>query len=106
MQSLVDVVAAIEVTAEHSAEVLPDQVLEHFSCPRVMVLIIADAGSGDAPNVAVASIFTPSCFIGLDRRTRSDCAFEGLQSGLHMLLDPVEQFDNLSDTHLEPMHSE
>ena len=106
MQSLMDVVAGIKVTAEHTPKVIPDQARDDFSCPRVMVLIIADAGSGDTPDVAIGAIFSPPRLIGLDRRTGADLHFECIQLGLHLVFESVEQFHNLSAADRDPMQRE
>src|SRR5713101_3762176 len=104
MQALMDVVACIEIAAQHSFELAADQLFDHFACPRVMVLIVANAGGTHCPDVTVAAIFAPSCLIGLDRWTGADLLLEGIQGGLHVLLDPMQQFDDLADAHPEAMH--
>src|SRR5947209_15754215 len=43
MQTLMDVVPRVEITAQHALEVLPDQLLDHFSTARMVVFVIADA---------------------------------------------------------------
>src|SRR5437588_3419487 len=106
MQSLMDVVAGIEVTAQDSTEVLSDQVLDHFSRSRVMVLIVANAGSGDAPDVAVGTIFSPSRLIGLHGRTGADRRFESSKLGLHLFFDPMQELHNLSISDLYPIQRE
>src|SRR5258707_3759498 len=104
MQALMDVVACIEIAAQHSFELAADQLFDHFACPRVMVLIVANAGGTHCPDVTVAAIFAPSCLIGLDRWTGADLLLEGIQGGLHVLLDPMQQFDDLADAPPEAMH--
>src|SRR5437660_5807069 len=93
MQSLMDVVASVEVEASHSLKVLPYQLLDHFSGTGVMGLIIANAGRRDAPDVAIDAIFPPARFIGLDRRTGANPGLELLKQGVQLLLDAIEQFD-------------
>src|SRR5947209_26227 len=98
-----DVVARIKIAAEHTVEVLTDQLLDHFTSTRMMVLVIANAGSGDAPDVAISAIFSPSCFICLDGWTSADLRFECIELGLHLLLEPVEHLNDLSTADLHPM---
>ncbi|HEY6407333.1 MAG TPA: hypothetical protein VIY29_07695, partial [Ktedonobacteraceae bacterium] len=62
-QTVMDIVSPVEITAQHAREVLSDQLLDHFPTPRMMVFVIADRGSGDAPDVAVEAVFSPSGFI-------------------------------------------
>src|SRR5881275_2216555 len=92
MQALVDVVSRIKIAAQHPAEVLPDQLLDDFSSPRMVVFVIAETRGRDAPDVAVDTIFSPAGFISLDRRTRAHLRFESMQHGLRILSDPMQQF--------------
>src|SRR5258707_5749435 len=101
-----DVVAGIKITAQDSAEVLSDQLLDHFSRPRVMVLRIANDGSGDAPDVAIAAIFSPPRFIGLHGGTRANLRFERIELGLHLCFHPMQQFHNLPTADRDPMERE
>ncbi len=98
-----DGVARIKIAAEHTVEVLTDHLLDHFPSTRMMVLVIANAGSGDAPDGAIRAIFSPSCFICLDGWTRADLRFECIELGLHLLLESVEQLNDLSTADLHPM---
>src|SRR6266566_6892365 len=96
MQALMAVVACIEITAEYAAEVLTDELFDHFSSTQVMVLKIANARRGDTPDVAIDAIFSPPRLIGLDCRTGADLPFERIEVRLHLCFDPVQQFHNLS----------
>src|SRR5260370_13619259 len=106
MQSLMDVVAGIEIAAQHSFELAADQLFDHFACPRVMVLVVTHAGGTHAPDVAIAAIFAPARLISLHRPTGADLLFAGIEGGLHMVLDPMQQFDNLANAHSESMHGQ
>src|SRR5215472_5923557 len=96
MQALMDVVASIEVTAEHAVVVRADQLFDHFSSTRMMVLVIANARGIHRPDVAIDAIFSPPRFISLDCRTGPDRSFERIEVGLHLCFDPMKQFNNLS----------
>ncbi len=66
MQALMDVVAAVEVTAEHALKVTAEQLLDDLSCTGMMVLLIANSGRGNRPDVAIDPVFSPSCLVSLD----------------------------------------
>lgn len=106
MQSLMDVVACIKVTAEHAAEVLADQLFDYFTPTRMMILILVDAGGTHRPDVAIAAIFSPPRLIGLDRRTGADLLFERLKVGLHLCFHSMEQLHNLSNADCDPVQIE
>src|SRR2546421_1405711 len=106
MQAQMYVVAGIKVTAEHSAKVRPDQALDDFPTTGMMVLIIANAGRADTPDVAIAAIFSPPRLIGLHRRTGADLPFERLEVGLHLFFESMEQLHNLSNADRDPMQGE
>jgi hypothetical protein len=89
MKTLMDVVPGIKIATQHALEILPDQLLDDFSGPRMMVFVIADGGSGDAPDIAVDAIFSPSGFICLHRRAGADLCFQGIEHGLYVLLHPM-----------------
>src|SRR5258708_30050834 len=99
MQALMDVVACIEIAAQHSFELAADQLFDHFACPRVMVLIVANAGGTHCPDVTVAAIFAPSCLIGLDRWTGAALLLNGIPGGVHLLLHPMSHFAHLARPH-------
>src|SRR5260370_31474255 len=103
MQALMDVVAAIEVTAEHAIVVLADQLFDHFSSTRMMVLVIANARGIHRPDVAIDALFSPPRFISLDSRTGPDRPFERLEVGLQAYFDPVQQLNNLSPAGPDPL---
>ena len=92
-----DVVAGIEVTAQDSTEVLSDQVLDHFSRSRVMVLIVAHRRRTDTPDEAILAIFSPPCLIGLHGRAGSDLLFEHCHQWFQMSFSTVQQFGDLVD---------
>src|SRR5712691_352121 len=106
MQALMDVVPCIKVTAKDSAEVLADQLFDHFPPTRMMVFIIATAWGTYCPDVAIEAIFSPPRFIGLDRWTRADRRFERIEAGLHVGFEPVEQLHNLSTADRDPVQRE
>src|ERR1700676_5636943 len=103
VQTLMDVLSAVEITAEHSLKNLPDQSLDHLSTARMMVLVIADTRRRDAPDVAVEPIFPPSRFICLHCRTGADSAFERVQLGLQVVLKPMQHLHDLSDADRQPV---
>src|SRR6266536_2160075 len=103
VQTLMDVISAVEITAEHSLKVLPDQSFDHLSPARMMVLVIADTRRRDAPDVAVEPIFPPSGFICLHCRTGADSAFQRVQLGLQVVLEPMQHLYDLSDADREPV---
>src|SRR2546430_8865600 len=41
MQPVMDVVAGVEIAAQHAREVLADELLDHFPAARMMVFVIA-----------------------------------------------------------------
>src|SRR5260370_39249146 len=98
MQTLMDVVPGIKIAAQYSLEVLPDQLLDDFSGPRMMVFVIADGGSGDAPDIPIAALFSPSGFIFLHRRAGADLCCEGVEHGLDVLLHSMQQFHEIPQT--------
>src|SRR6266568_4880987 len=106
MQALMAVVACIEITAEYAAEVLTDELFDHFPSTRVMVLKIADARRGDTPDVAIDAIFSPPRLIGLHRRTGADLPFERSEMRLQLCFDPVQQFHHPSTADPDPMQRE
>jgi hypothetical protein len=63
METLMDVVPGIKIAAQHALEVLPNQLFDHFSAARMVVFVIPDARSRDAPDVAVDAVFSPPRFI-------------------------------------------
>src|SRR5271157_6237582 len=101
MQTLMDVVSSIKIAAQHPLEVLPDQLLDDFSSPRMVVFVIADARGRDAPDVAVDAIFSPAGFIGLDRRTGAHLRFETIENWLRILSDPMQQFHQFPQADLK-----
>ncbi len=101
MQTLMDVVPGIKITAQHALEVLPDQLFDHLSAPRMVIFILPDGRCGGAPDIPVSAIFSPAGFIRLHRRAGADFCFESLEHGLRMLLDPMQQFHELPKTHLK-----
>src|SRR5260370_3254260 len=102
METLVDVVCGVEVTSKHSLKVLANQCFDHLPPTRMMILILANAGSGDAPDVAIGAIFSPSRLIGLHRWTGADLPFERIELGLHLVFQTMQQLDDFStaDRHL------
>src|SRR5512135_503779 len=101
METLMDVVPSIKIAAEHTLEVLPNQLLDDFSAPRMVVFIITNGGSRGAPDVAVDPIFSPPRFIRLDRRASADLHVETTEEGLRILSHPVQQFHEFAQAHLE-----
>ena len=71
-----------------------------------MVLILAHAGSGDAPDVAIAAIFSPPRLIGLDSGTVANLRFERIELGLHLCFHPMQQFHNLANADRDPVQRE
>src|SRR5438270_6790874 len=100
MQTLMDVVSRIKIAAQHPLDVLPDQLLDDFSSPPMVVFVIADTRGRDAPDVAVAAIFSPAGFIGLYRRTSANLCFETGENRLRILSDPMQQFHQLPQADL------
>src|SRR5438105_11584243 len=105
MQPVMYIVASIKITAQHALIVLPNELLDHFPATRMMVFVIANPGGGNAPDVAIAAIFSPSGFIGLHRWTRTDCGFEAIEHGLCIVLDAMQEFCHLPDTDLKAVQS-
>ena len=101
-----DVVCGIEVTSKHPLKVFADQGFDHFPSARMMVLIIANAGSGDAPDVAIGAVFSPPRLIGLDGGTRTDLRFERIEVGLHVVFHPMQEFNNLSSADRDSVQRE
>src|SRR5260370_42301224 len=101
METLMDIVSGIKIAAQHALEVLPDQLLDHLSAPRMVIFIIPDCRCGDAPDISVDAIFSPAGFIRLHRSAGSDCCLEGSEHGLRILRDPMQQFPELPKTHLK-----
>ncbi len=106
MQPLMNVVACIKIAAQHPLEVFPDQVFNDFSSPPMVIFVIADgrradAPRADAPDVAILTLLSPSRFIGLHHRTGTDFCFETVEQWLCILLDPMQQFHQFSETDLK-----
>src|SRR6266516_5740314 len=106
MQTLMDVVPGVKVTAQHAAEIFANQLFDHFSCTRMLVLVVAKCGSTDCPDVAIAAIFSPPRLIGLDSRTSAELPLERSEVGLHVVFEPMQQFHNLSDADCDPVQRE
>ena len=60
-----------------------------------MVFILTNAGCGDAPDGAIAAIFSPPRLIGLDGGTGAQLRLERIELGLHLCFHPMQQFHNL-----------
>src|SRR5258708_6515385 len=101
-----DVISSVEVRTQDSAKLISDQFFDHFPRTAVMVFIIAKRGSRDAPDVAIASIFAPSCFIGLHRWAGTDLRFEPIEHWLGMLSDTVEHFHQFPQADLESVEAQ
>src|SRR5436309_753176 len=106
MQPLMDVVPGVKVAPQDAAEVLADQLFDDFPSPRMMVLVVANAGSTDCPDVAIEALFSPPRLIRLDRRTGADLPLESIEVGLHVLFEPMQPFHNLSHTDRHPVQRE
>src|SRR5947209_5311394 len=72
----------------------------------MVVFVIADARSGNAPNRAVLAVFSPSGFIGLHRRAGADLLLECIQVRLHLLFEPVQELHDLANADADPMQGE
>jgi hypothetical protein len=106
MQSLMDIVTSIKVTAEHSPVVIADEGFDDFPSTRMMILVIANGWGARRPDVAILPIFSPPRLIHLQGWTRSDLHFEGIQVRLHLLFEPMEHLHNFSTADGDPVHSE
>src|SRR5947209_20301603 len=103
MQPVVTIVAGIKITAQHALIVGPNELLDHFPATRMMVFVIANPGGGNAPDGAIAAIFSPAGFIRLHRWTGTDGGFEAIEHGLGRVLDAMQEFCQLPATSLKPM---
>src|ERR1700693_4162017 len=101
MQTLMDVVPRVEIAAQHALKLLPDQVLDHFSPPRMMVFVIPDRRSGDAPHVYGEAVFSPTRFICLHRWAGADLGLEATEHRLRIFADPMQQFHQFPETDLK-----
>src|ERR1022692_2933800 len=104
MQSLMDIVACIEVTAEHSNEVFANKFLHHRPATSMMVLIVTNSWGTRCPNVAILSVFSPSRLIHLQSRAGSDLRFEHIETRLHLFFQPMLEVNNRSITDRDSMH--
>src|SRR5260370_40314947 len=101
METLMDIVSGIKIAAQHALEVLPDQLLDHLSAPRMVIFIIPDCRCGDAPDISVDAIFSPDGFIRLHRTAGAECWLEVSEHGLRILRHPIQQVHELPKTHLK-----
>src|SRR6266567_5615132 len=85
MQTLMNIGSGIKITAQHALEIFSDQLLDHFSSPRMVVFVIPDRWGRNAPDGAVDAIFAPTGFIGLHCRAGADLCFEATEHRLRML---------------------
>src|SRR5260370_8290038 len=83
-----DVVSCVEIASKHSLKVLPDQLLDHFPCPRVMVFVVPHGRGTHAPDVAILAVFSPSRLIPLDRGPGRDLSLVSSRHVLSLLPDP------------------
>src|SRR5512135_422649 len=104
METLMEVVSGVEVTSKHTLKVLADQGFDHLPPTRMMVLIIANAGSRDAPDVAISAIFSPSRFISLHGWAGADLPCECIKLRLHLFFDPMQELDDFSTADRDLMH--
>src|SRR5260221_12550649 len=103
MQPGMNVVARGEIAAHHALKLLPYQVSDRFPAARMVIFVVADRGSGDAPDVAVAAIFSPAGFICLHRWAGADLCFETREHRLRILCDAMQQFHQFPETDLKAM---
>src|SRR2546421_924371 len=103
MQSLIDIVGGVEVTAEHSLKTLAQQLLDDLTASRVMVLVVAHLGRTHTPDVAILAIFAPASLISLYGWAGSDLPLERCHQWLQVVCGPVQQFDDLSAADRQPM---
>src|SRR5258708_38085146 len=103
MHPVVNILPNKKITAQPALIVLPNGLLPPSAATRMMVFVRANHGGGNAPDVAIAAIFSPSGFIRLHRWTRTDCGFEAIEHGLCIFLDAMQEFCQLPDTDLKPV---
>src|SRR5450755_1840438 len=90
MQALMDVVARVEIAAQHSLEGLAEQFFDHVSAARMVVLVIANGGGGHTPDIAILAVFSPSRFIGLHGGTGADLGLEVSEQRLGRRVDAMQ----------------
>ncbi len=100
VQPLMDVVTRVEIAAQDSLEVVPDQVFDHLSTPGMVVFIIAESWGRKAPDVSVQAIFSPARLIRLHGWTRADLRLESIEQGLGIGSQTVENLNDLSHADL------
>ena len=103
MQSLIDILGGEEVRAENPLEAFAQQVLDDLTASGVMVLVVAHRRRTHTPDVAVLALFSPPCFIGLHGRAGANLLLERSEQWFQVCFGPVQQFDDLPATDLEPM---
>src|SRR5689334_2369243 len=103
MQSRIHIVGGVEVRAQYALEVFAQQVLNYFTSPRVVVLVVAHLRRTHTPDIAVLAILSPACLIGLHRWTGTDSRLERLHLWLHLAAESVQHLHNLSCTDLQLM---
>src|SRR5205807_10089432 len=101
MQSLIDIVGGVEVTAQHSLKALAQQLLDHLTASGVMVLVVADGAGTHTPDGAVLAIFSPPRLIGLYRWAGANLLLKRYHHWLQLGFGPVQQFDDLSAADLD-----
>ncbi|HEU5380850.1 MAG TPA: hypothetical protein VFV38_35960 [Ktedonobacteraceae bacterium] len=106
MKTLINVVPCIEVASQHALEGFPKQLFDHFSGTGVMILVISHSWGTHTPERSIEAIFSPSRFISLHRRTRTDRGLEIVEQGLGMRTDAVEYLHDFSSAHLHSMQAE
>src|SRR5436305_15264621 len=90
MQSLIDVVAGVEVRAEHSLKALAQQLLDDLAAPGVMVLVVAHLGRTHTPDVAVLAVCSPPGLISLHGWAGAKLLFERCSRYLQLGFAPVQ----------------
>src|SRR5712691_12315592 len=103
MQTLMDVVGGVKITAQHALEVLAQHQLDDFPAARVVILIVAYCWGTHTPDVAVLAVFSPARVIRLHGGTGPNGVFEGGKGRGHRLREPMADLHNLSATDLQAM---
>src|SRR5207248_3579536 len=105
MQSLMDIVGSQEVRAKDSLEAFAQHRFDHFAASRMMILIITQLRGTGTPEVAIASIFSPSRFIHLHRRAGANLLLDLSQLRPQLCCDALCQAYDLSTTDRESMQT-
>src|SRR6266567_4088576 len=105
MQSLINIVGGVEVTAQHAFKVFAKPRFDDLTATGVMVFVVAQLRRAGTPHIPIDPVFSPPRFIRLHCWTGANLPLEVGQFRFHLCGGPLRQSNDLSTANLEAMQA-